>query len=210
MITQCCIAELYKIGEAEPIALAKRCERRRCGHIPDPLTGHACLTECVNVKGENKHRYILATQDENLRGEMRLVPGIPMVYIRRAVMIMEPPSPATMNRREELERRKLGGIEAMGKRKREEGDEEKAKKKKKGPKEPNPLSVKKKKPRTEAIAASQRTVEEEEVSGPEVNIIGEVTDSLRRHKSTRRRRRHKKAITSGGNETIPEENEQES
>jgi U3 small nucleolar RNA-associated protein 23 len=209
VITQCCIAELYKLGEAEPIALAKKCERRRCGHIPDPLTSRDCLTACVNIHGENKHRYILATQDEQLRSQMRLVPGVPMVYIRRAVMIMEPPSPATMDRREELERNKLGGGQTMGKRNREEVENEKPKKKKKAVKEPNPLSVKKKKPKANVNATSGQAVTANEGSDPEMNIIGEVTDSLRRHKSTRRRRKHKKLSTSAANETISMESEQE-
>lgn len=213
VISQCCIAELYKNKDPAPIALAKKCERRRCGHIPDPLSSHDCLTSCINIHGENKHRYILATQDENLRGAMRQIPGVPMVYIRRAVMIMEPPSPVTLNRREELERKKLGGLERTTATKRirgdgDEEDEEKLIKKKKGSKEPNPLSVKKRKPKSEGNAASRRVPTAGEEDGPRVNIIGEVTDSLRRRKSTRRRRRHKKSTADSAPETIPAEVEE--
>jgi U3 small nucleolar RNA-associated protein 23 len=203
VITQCCIAELYRTGEAAPIALAKKCERRRCGHIPDALSSPDCLTACVNVHGENKHRYILATQDDKLRSEMRLVPGVPMVYIRRAVMIMEPPSSATMGRRDEIERKKLGLGDTMGKRKREEGDVERPAKKRKGPKEPNPLSVKKKLKTNTNVERLENDIEDDRTE-PKMNIIGEVTDSLRRHKSTRRRRRHKKSSTSETGEVIPE------
>jgi U3 small nucleolar RNA-associated protein 23 len=194
--------ELYKNGDQVPIALAKKCERRRCGHIPDPVSGRDCITACVNISGENKHRYILATQDEVLRGEMRMIPGIPMVYIKRAVMIMEPPSPATLDRKEFLEQQKLGGKESM-KRKREDGEESAKKVRKKGPKEPNPLSVKKKK---SAPTSNKPRIENSSGDENETNVIGDITDSHRRHKSTRRGRRRKKNTT-GENQEIPEKSD---
>jgi U3 small nucleolar RNA-associated protein 23 len=205
VITQCSISELYANADPAPINLAKSFERRRCGHIPNALSSDDCLTSCINISGENKHRYVLATQDEQLRGEMRQVPGVPMVYIRRAVMIMEPPSPATLERREVHEREKLGGLEGS-KRKRDGGDDEgRVKKKKKGSKEPNPLSVKKKKALKPAITEAPGGLEDKAVEG-EQNVIGEVTDSVRRHKSTRRRKHKKSSITN--NETIPTEEEE--
>ena len=120
-----------------------------------------------------------------------------MVYIRRAVMIMEPPSPASMERRDVIEREKLGGGTALGKRKRGE-DDGKIRKQKKGPKEPNPLSVKKKKPLKESARTKENKEERERNEGDntdlegyvDTNIIGDITDSLRRLKSTRRRRHH--------------------
>ena len=196
MITQCSISELYKTKDQAAIALAKTCERRRCGHVPDPVSGQQCLTACINISGENKHRYILATQDETLRRETRLLPGVPMVYIRRAVMIMEPPSPATLAKREALEREKLGGG-SLGKRKRDESGEEKIQKKRKGPKEPNPLSVKKKKKVTDTQGAGEddESEDRDDVNrrGAEGNVIGEVTRSTRRPKSARKRKHHKRS-----------------
>jgi U3 small nucleolar RNA-associated protein 23 len=208
VITQCSISELYANGDQDPIALAKLCERRRCGHIPDALSSHDCLTSCINISGENKHRYILATQDEQLRGEMRRIPGVPMIYIRRAVMIMEPPSPASLDRKDALERQKLGGIEGSGKRKRGNDENEKVKKKKKGPKEPNPLSIKKKKKSEEtAIEAKEIIIEggkESKVIQADSNVIGDVTEETRRHK---RRRKHHKKPANPEQETIPIETE---
>jgi U3 small nucleolar RNA-associated protein 23 len=124
--------------------------------------------------------------------EMRLIPGVPMVYIRRAVMIMEPPSPASTDRRDTIELDKLGGRETL---KRKRGEEEGKVRKKKGPKEPNPLSIKKKK---KSVKENARKGGEDTNDGDvkdlvitESNIIGDVTDSVRRSKSTRRRRHHK-------------------
>jgi U3 small nucleolar RNA-associated protein 23 len=207
VITQCCISELYANADAAPIALAKTCERRRCGHVPDALSSHDCLTACINISGENKHRYILATQDEGLRGEMRMIPGVPMVYIHRAVMIMEPPSPASLTRRDVLEREKLGGLE--GSKRKREGDDGGKPRKKKGPKEPNPLSVKKKKSVQVTPAREPKGGEDGGNKGnlelSEQNVIGEVSDSVRRHKSTRKRKYHKKS--SKVETTIPQEAE---
>jgi U3 small nucleolar RNA-associated protein 23 len=214
VITQCCIAELYSTKEQAPIALAKTCERRRCGHIPDPIPSHKCLTSCLDISGENKHRYILATQDAELRAEMRQIPGVPLIYIKRAVMVMEPISPATLAKRDALERSKLGGMERLGKRKQrdEEDEEDKPKKKKKGPKEPNPLSVKKRKQPAPTLSAklkggvdasTNNEVDDDERVTP--NIIDDPTDSVPRHKSTRRRKHHKKPVQQ--QEMIPTEPE---
>ena len=135
---------------------------------------------------------------------MRQIPGVPLIYIKRAVMVMEPTSPATLDRRDSLERNKLGGMERLGKRKqRDEEDEDKPKKKKKGPKEPNPLSIKKKKPTQESnVVIATSTGNEGEIAAPvESNIIGEDTELVRRQKSRRKRKHHKKA--GGQEETIP-------
>ena len=116
-------------------------------------------------------------------------------------MVMEPTSPATLAKRDTLERSKLGGMERLGKRKQrdEDDDEEKPKKKKKGPNEPNPLSVKKKKhpnPVSNAIPKSRviANANDEGDSNAKLtpNIIDNPTDSEPRHKSSRRRKYHKK------------------
>jgi len=133
---------------------------------------------------------------------MRQIPGVPMVYIRRAVMIMEPPSRASLEKREVLEREKLGGLEGSKRKRDGEEDEGRVKKKKKGPKEPNPLSVKKKKSVKPAVMRPAKAMNEDKATEGEQNVIGEVTDSVRRHKSTRRRKHTKKASTTS-HEIIP-------
>jgi len=135
-----------------------------------------------------------------------MIPGVPMIYIRRAVMIMEPPSPASVTKKETLEREKLGGLEGSRKRSRDVEDSGKAAKKKK--KEPNPLSVKKKKKpenetRVQVGVPGDTPPEENEVVDREENVVGEVTDSIRRKKSTRRRKHHKKASSNKSTEVIP-------
>lgn len=72
------------------IEKAKEFERRRCGHrpeeYPEPLGTLECLGECVGKT--NKHRYVVATQDPEVRAKMRSIPGVPLIYISRSVMIV--------------------------------------------------------------------------------------------------------------------------
>lgn len=88
---------------------AKRFERRRCNHhiLEDPLSELDCFSSVVDPKGSrtNKHRYIVASQDLKVRSLMRSIPGIPLIYLKRSVMIMEPMAGATeevRNREEEV------------------------------------------------------------------------------------------------------------
>ncbi|OAA56568.1 protein phosphatase [Niveomyces insectorum RCEF 264] len=117
MITQCCIRHLYanakEPGVDRAIDMAKTFERRRCGHRPDefaePLSTLECLRHVVDEKGrgENKHRYVVASQDQNVRRYMRAVAGVPLIYIARSVMIMEPMSEMTAKVGAQAERAKF-------------------------------------------------------------------------------------------------------
>ncbi|KAG5977258.1 hypothetical protein E4U55_006940 [Claviceps digitariae] len=134
MITQCEIRKLYakktEPGISEAIEVAKSCERRRCGHHPDeypePLSTLECFQSVIDPKdtGENKHRYVVASQSQELRRMLRGVRGVPLIYIKRSVMILEPMSDESVRLRAREERKKFrAGIKpTLGKRKREEKD----------------------------------------------------------------------------------------
>lgn len=166
---------LYK-ASSEPggsylIDKAKNYERRRCGHHPDdypePLSAKDCLASVVDPKGSNtnKNRYVVASQELEVRKHMRGILGTPLVYINRSVMIMEPMASATAHNREKEEGIKFraGLKRGSGSLKRKRDDEEdtdgkgievedtprKKKKSVNGPKGPNPLAVKKPKKRPE-------------------------------------------------------------
>jgi U3 small nucleolar RNA-associated protein 23 len=153
---------LYDTKDQGMIAVAKHCERRRCGHheLENPLSTLDCLKDVVDSKDQstNKHRYVIASQDGAVRGYMRKIPGIPLIYVSRSVMILEPMAESTEKVRlnEEKGKFKAGILESRGsKRKRdpdagenvEQDQEATRKRKKKGPKGPNPLSVRKPKRR---------------------------------------------------------------
>lgn len=160
------------------ILTAKSMERRRCNHhvLDEPLSTLECFNSVIDPKNSriNRNRYIVASQDEDVRRYCRGIKGVPLVFVKRSVMVMEPMAADSVNAREGMEREKFrSGLKTrgrglIGKRKRDEddgdavagesreaksrteGDERAAKKKKaKGPKGPNPLSVKK--PRKETV-----------------------------------------------------------
>jgi len=190
MMTECSIRHLYlskhenRSEKSSWIETAKSFEKRRCGHhdLEEPLSTEECFLSVVDPKGSgtNKNRYIVACQDNEVRGKMRLITGVPLVYVQRSVMVMEPMAAKTDEVRNGIEAEKIragikggrGGINTASsgeKRKREDEDVEQtgsameddvlidpettvtpARKKKKGPKGPNPLSMKKKKNRDPA------------------------------------------------------------
>ncbi|KAB5530486.1 Fcf1-domain-containing protein [Coniochaeta sp. 2T2.1] len=143
LITQCSIRHLYA-SNSDPsvqaaIEVAKNvCERRRCGHHPDthpqPLSTLECLSSVVDPAGTgtNKHRYCVASQEMDVRRHMRGVKGVPLIYVNRSVMILEPMPDATRRVCEGEEKGKLrdGFVRnvraktAGEKRKREEEEEE--------------------------------------------------------------------------------------
>ncbi|KAG1757392.1 Fcf1-domain-containing protein [Suillus lakei] len=124
MITQCCMHELYLQGQFE---------RRKCNHR-EAIPGDEWDT--------NKHRYVVATQSQSLRNGLRIIPAVPVVHINRAVMVLEPPSEATLKAKELTEEQSLRPstpeLATVP-------QDKPVLKKRKGPKGPNPLSVKKKK-----------------------------------------------------------------
>lgn len=188
MITQCCIQALYQKNNQEAIDLAKRFERRRCNHPPkNPLKPAECIESITSINGANKHRYIVATQNYDLRKKLRKVPGVPLIFMNRSVMVMEPLSQASTDYSNLVEAKKLtGGLNdakyaGYANKEEEQVPEEKEtkapeSKKRKGPKGPNPLSVKKKKTETNP--------EQKETNGD----------------SKKRRRKHKKLTTEGTEE----------
>ena len=184
MITQCCIRHLYDLPTTtdaerrekdEWIEVAKQAERRRCGHheLPEALSALECILSVVDPKGSgsNKNRYVVASQEVEIRTRMRAIAGVPLIYINRSVMILEPMAAKSEQLRASEEKAKVrAGLKgsrpaANGDLKRKRDDEEadvempdrarmiaaaeggglpaQKKQKAKGSKGPNPLSVKK-------------------------------------------------------------------
>ncbi|KAF5663157.1 rRNA-processing UTP23 [Fusarium circinatum] len=216
MITQCEIRKLYAArnepGVHEAIDLAKTLERRRCGHHPDdypePLSTQECLRSVVDPKDtlQNKHRYVVASQDQEVRRMLRGIKGVPLIYIKRSVMILEPMADESVQVRAKEERSKFRAEikNQLGKRKREDVDdddkadkktdnnsEEQKQKKKKGhgPKGPNPLAVQKSK---KAKIEGQQPQKRESTDAKDVPQEGT---------GKRKRRRRNKATAADDGET---------
>lgn len=119
------------------------------------------------VGARNEGRYMVATQDQELKADLRHVPSVALLFVARAVLLMEPPSDASrhqsaatekgkVRRLDEEERALLAAVKGKGKGTAlggasegpGQGQLQKVRRKKKA-RGPNPLSVKKgKKPAT--------------------------------------------------------------
>jgi len=168
MITQCCIHELYLQGkEQQPaVDLAKTFERRKCNHR-EAIPGDECLTSIIGTN--NKHRYVVATQSHPLRVELRSIPAAPIIHINRSVMVLEPPSDTTLEAKRANEERTLHATLPELK-SASTSTSTQPPRKKKGPKGPNPLSVKKKKPK-EHPQPSRRGEAKEFTSAPGEKVL---------------------------------------
>ncbi|TFY68347.1 hypothetical protein EVJ58_g1058 [Rhodofomes roseus] len=163
MITQCCIHELYLQGkEQQPaVDLAKTFERRKCNHR-EAIPGDECLASVVGT----------------------------------SVMILEPPSKATLEAKESVRRPVysllLTACLIMSAKAEEQvlhpsapeiatlpstsTPAEAPKRKMKGPKGPNPLSVKKKKPKADPSAPNKAANESEQGHAGAKRTRGEDAD----------------------------------
>lgn len=176
-----------------------------------------------NEQPKNKQHFVLATADPSdaekrklgrafadLREAARNVPGVPIVYVKRSVMVLEELSGASKRVKGGLERERLkeglvgvGGTARKRKRSEEDGERDgegeglvglqdagaRAKRrvvmKAKGP---NPLSVKKKKPKSQVLP--QREEDAVGATGGNHTMSEELPDDVALPKA-KRRRKHK-------------------
>ncbi|KAG8807605.1 hypothetical protein FRC19_006430 [Serendipita sp. 401] len=196
MITQCCIVELYKMGkERQPaVDLAKMFERRKCNHR-EAIEGSECLK---HVTGDtNKHRYVIATQAQELRSQLRAIQAVPLVHIKMSVMVIEPPSEETLRIKERMTQEALDISEKekqdlVGTKPVEPSPVLKVHRKAKGP---NPLSIKKKQSRpvdpTSGAASSKRPREDDKDEEEEED------EGVAPRKKKRRRRKNTEMVATG-------------
>lgn len=147
------IRELELLGEEMKEAV------KLCKHfsvVEDTIENSESVTdEILSIIGEsNTSKYIVATQEVTLRSALRAVPGVPLMYLNRSVLVFEEISPATLNISRKNDRARMSSIPDVERRKLDkieiEEQWEKMLSKKQGPritkaaKGPNPLSMKKK------------------------------------------------------------------
>ncbi|KAG2763904.1 hypothetical protein JG687_00001778 [Phytophthora cactorum] len=105
-----------------------------------------------SIIGErNDRKFVVCTQEVELRKALRLVPGVPLLYLNRSVLVFEEISRATLAIVRQEEKANMAKLDVNEKRKLEqmqegesvESHEEQQRLKKKRAKGPNPLSAKK-------------------------------------------------------------------
>ncbi|XP_041356933.1 rRNA-processing protein UTP23 homolog [Gigantopelta aegis] len=147
--TECATAECEALGTLlyGPLKVLQQFEILRCGHRP-PTTAAKCMLS--RIKKNNVHKFMLATQDEELTTAVKKHPGVPLLYIAYNTITLEAPTDFSKQSANEQLNSKMAPseYEIIGKLKKEMfGEEEITKKKKKKRKGVNPLSCKKKKTR---------------------------------------------------------------
>ncbi|KAF9109669.1 hypothetical protein BGX27_007361 [Mortierella sp. AM989] len=228
MVTPCTMANLKARGEDASGAFlaSKRFEKRRCKH-QEAVDEAICISQIISTS--NPHNYVVATQSKKLRVNLAKVPGVPLLYINRANMILEPPSETSLLACKKIESDKTHAsdkelntlkavkVTALGKvsldhklvKKLEEKKEAKKQKlevkkakilkKRMGPKEPNPLSVKKKKApaSTPQSAAAPKPTDATTTENKkrEADSSDAITEGGASEKKKRRRRKPKSATS---------------
>jgi U3 small nucleolar RNA-associated protein 23 len=177
MTTEAVIKELRllhasnpEIVSADALQLALTIYPLRVG---SSLAESESFTAAISIKklvssGINRHKYLVATLDEQLCTEIRLLPGVPLFWLNKIVLILEEPSTVSQEFAKKLEikseRRELAKLQSLPKRLKllsttstnntlavplptdtEKDTTIKSIKRKKRAFAPNPLSVKKKK-----------------------------------------------------------------
>jgi len=110
MVTSCGMEELRRlkreIGDQfiGSIVIAKGFYRIKCGHDENPLGAAEC---CAELLKNRENKWIMASQDENLRSQIREIPGVPLLYLAGQVPTLEQPSQKSTTVHEENEQQKL-------------------------------------------------------------------------------------------------------
>jgi U3 small nucleolar RNA-associated protein 23 len=158
MTTSCVQEELRRRGNRDEaisgaVFVSKRFEVRRCKH-DCPKTGSECIQELI-LTDSNPHHYCAAAQNPELRRSLRSLPGVPIVFILKGVLVMEAPTQLTIDEARKRETKKSVQAAELDKKiiakqcsaLMETPKAAEPKKKRRKPKNPNPLSCKVKKPK---------------------------------------------------------------
>jgi U3 small nucleolar RNA-associated protein 23 len=100
------VRELKALGPAVDAALqkSKNVMKLNLGRAYENLSVLDGFKRLLSV--DNQARYIVCTQDPELRAELRKIPGTPIMYLNRAVLVLEPPSTASKAKHRKLEAKK--------------------------------------------------------------------------------------------------------
>ncbi|CAE7520485.1 rRNA-processing protein UTP23-like [Symbiodinium microadriaticum] len=106
MTTGCILAELRSLGDRAlgAAVIAKGYYRVKCGHDEHPIGASKCILE--QIGRTNDRRFFVATQDPELRQELRSIPGVPLMRLNGPVPQLEEPSDSTRRLAREGEEKK--------------------------------------------------------------------------------------------------------
>ncbi|XP_071627508.1 rRNA-processing protein UTP23 homolog [Temnothorax longispinosus] len=186
LTTACIISETEKLGVFSSTVngatqIVKQYAVHRCGHEKKPISGSKCLQSMIGK--DNSARYIVATQDRELQDKLRIIPGVPVIYLHGKAPTLYSPS-ETSRKHAEATKKGLGmttwekeNVKVLRKQAGLEEKESKMKKKrKKGG--PNPLSCLKKKKKPETIILNKSSTKSGKVRKRKIKIASHVKEAL--------------------------------
>jgi U3 small nucleolar RNA-associated protein 23 len=150
LVPRAALRELELLGE--PMRAAFELAQQFTVVEHDDLGDEQDVTKVIAhlIGDRNERKLVVCTQEVELRKALRAVPGVPLIYLNRSVLVFEDISRATlaivrqqdkakMSKLDENEKRKLDAVAGA----EDEDELELPRAKKRRAKAPNPLSVKK-------------------------------------------------------------------
>eukprot|EP00118_Oscarella_pearsei_P004281 m.18070 g.18070 ORF g.18070 m.18070 type:complete len:243 (+) comp27588_c0_seq5:120-848(+) len=150
--TDCVLKEMKAIGSflSGAVFILERYQCRKCGHRSNPLPAADCIKSVVG--SDNEHHYIIASQDQELKGHLRLIAGVPLLHITHNAIMLEDPTPLSRQKADETLAVKTAPSshekETLDKLAKLLPSRQRKSMRRRHPLGPNPLSIKKKKTMT--------------------------------------------------------------
>lgn len=183
LTTPCLIIETEKLG-SKLIPATKKLKDfvlNKCGHEKSPLSGSECIKDLCK-----KSHYVIATQDRDLQEWIRRQCGIALLYLHQIVPVLEEPSEKSRKFIESQSKTTATvsqlEVEKLEYFKKKEGlvQEAKPMKKKKKKGGPNPLSMKKKKPKDDTSRIKKKTIDKKNIKKKRIKIPKHVKEILKK------------------------------
>ncbi|KAK9888361.1 hypothetical protein WA026_000615 [Henosepilachna vigintioctopunctata] len=183
LTTSCVIIEMENLDRKVrgAVVILKKFAVHKCGHEKKAIPGSKCLLSMLGKANEN--HYIIATQDRDLENNVRLIPGVPLLYLHMKTPVLEHPSEiSVLNAKKKLSGIGIAEKTALDQLKQANGvlEEEMNVRKKKKRRGPNPLSCKKKKTNTQqpSIRKKEGLPEKEKRKRKKLRISKHVKEEL--------------------------------
>ncbi|XP_010898492.1 rRNA-processing protein UTP23 homolog [Esox lucius] len=162
--TNCAMKELESIKELYGAKLIlQRFQVRNCKHFKNPVAASECLLSMLEEN--NPHHYFVATQDQEVTAGLKMIPGVPLLYIILNTIVLDKPSQCSVNQvqavalgemvttAQQQNINSLKAVQGIG-----QDGERRGKKRKRKISNPNPLSClkkKKKQPPTQPVKKTE-------------------------------------------------------
>ena len=92
-ITECTRKRFEEFREKSPshFAYIQSLTCIKCNH-QEPLSSFKCVLDIAKHMKESKDKYIVCTEKELYKQDIRRIPGIPLIYFNRSVLSLDQPS----------------------------------------------------------------------------------------------------------------------